>query len=229
MIFHSPLSLSGSVGARGTAAGAYAASGRARWKAPVATAVLWALVAASAVFWVLRLTAPADALAPPAALTRPELAANPAPMARLLGAAPSAVAATPEAASRFVLWGVIADGANRGAALISVDGKPARPWRVGAQLVDGYVLRSISRRAATVGGRGDSASAFTLQMAVRPALNTSGSALGNAAPVRPVQAWVASPPISSGQTPAIAPSPGAVNLPAPMVVQQGGATPAEPP
>ena len=146
-----------------------------RRTAPVATAALWTLAAASAVFWMLRLSAPADALAPPAAATRLASDADPAAVARLLGAVPAANAATvtPEAASRFALSGVVAYGTTRGAALISIDGKPPRPWRVGAQLGDGFVLQSVGLRSATVGASVDAAPAFTLQLPVREPIDLS--------------------------------------------------------
>ena len=146
-----------------------------RRTAPVATAALWTLAAASAVFWMLRLSAPADALAPPAATTRLAADADPAAVARLLGAVPAANAATvtPEAASRFALSGVVAYGTTRGAALISIDGKPPRPWRVGTQLGDGFVLQSVGPRSATLGASVDAAPAFTLQLPVREPIDLS--------------------------------------------------------
>ncbi|MDM0056059.1 type II secretion system protein N [Variovorax fucosicus] len=141
----------------------------ARWPAPVATTVVWALAAASIVFWGLRLAAPADAVAPPAVASAPA-AVDPAAVGHLLGAVDSAavVAATPDAASRFVLLGVIADTDGQGAALIAVDGKPARPFRVGAKLGDSYVLQSVGARAATLGGNAQGPAAFTLQLPARP-------------------------------------------------------------
>ncbi|VTU20650.1 type II secretion system protein N [Variovorax sp. PBL-E5] len=141
----------------------------ARWPAATATAVLWALAAASCVFWGLRLTAPSDAIAPPAVVT-PPATVDTAAVAHLLGAAPSQVVAptAPDAASRFVLLGVVADTDRQGAALIAVDGKPARPFRVGARIGESYVLQSVSARAATLGTGPDSAPAFTLQLPVQP-------------------------------------------------------------
>jgi len=179
-----------------------------RWATPAATLALWTLAAASAVFWVLRISAPADALAPPAATTHAVVAADPAAVARLLGAVPkvNTLAAAPEAASRFALWGVIAYGTTQGAALISVDGKPPRPWRVGAQLSDGYVLQSVGLRAATLGASVDSAPAFTLQLPVRALISLNRPApvltTGFAMPVSPSMPFV--PPIP----PVMAPPPG---------------------
>ncbi|GAA4329517.1 hypothetical protein GCM10023165_02510 [Variovorax defluvii] len=142
----------------------------ARWPSATATTVLWALAAASVVFWGLRLASPNDAVAPPALSNNGTAAVDPAAVAQMLGVVQgqAAVVATPEAASRFQLLGVVADADQQGAALISVDGQPARPFRVGAQVAEGYVLRSLDLRAASLGASVDAAPAFTLQMPTRP-------------------------------------------------------------
>ena len=142
----------------------------ARWPVATATTALWALAAASIVFWGLRLAAPSDALAPPAVASTPQAAADPAAVAQLLGAVSTqamAVAA-PEAASRFALLGVVADIGGQGAALIAVDGKPAKPFRVGAKVEEGFVLQSVTTRAASLGVSAQAAPAFTLQLPTRP-------------------------------------------------------------
>lgn len=141
----------------------------ARWPSATATTALWALAAASVVFWGLRLLSPSDAVAPPAVSSN-AAAVDPAAVAQMLGVVPSqaTVAATPDAASRFQLLGVVADADQQGAALIAVDGKPARPFRVGAKVAEGYVLQSVSTRAASLGASVDATPAFTLQLPVRP-------------------------------------------------------------
>jgi general secretion pathway protein C len=125
--------------------------------------VVWAAVAASAVFWLLRLgasspTAPAHTVAVSAS-TRPV-----GDLARVLGAAPvkagpaSAQPAEPAFASRFKLLGVAAprEGGNRsGLALIAVDGKPARGFKVGAPIEGELVLQSVHPRGAALGSRGE--------------------------------------------------------------------------
>jgi general secretion pathway protein C len=59
-------------------------------------------------------------------------------------------AVAPSASSRFSLKGVVADTSNGGAALISVDGKLARPFQVG-DLVDGrLVVQSVTGRKASL-------------------------------------------------------------------------------
>ena len=61
-------------------------------------------------------------------------------VARVLGA--RAQVAMPQAsiASRFVLQGVVAVAPGGGAALIAVDGKPARPFRVGSAVEEGWSI-----------------------------------------------------------------------------------------
>ena len=64
----------------------------------------------------------------------------------------SAVAVVAPVASRYALTGVAAASATgqRGVALIAMDGKPARPYRVGAILEDGVLLQSVEARRATL-------------------------------------------------------------------------------
>ena len=77
---------------------------------------------------------------------------NPVALARLLGATPPAEAGPgPAPADRFVLSGVIASSVGQGAALISVDGKPARAFAVGSELAPGYVLVAVASREAMLG------------------------------------------------------------------------------
>ncbi|WP_213953064.1 type II secretion system protein N [Variovorax sp. dw_954] len=140
-----------------------------RWPVALATLLVWGVAAASLVFWGLRLAAPADSAPPPAVASAP-VTVDPTSVARFLGAVntPVAAAATPDAASRFVLQGVIADTDGQGAALIAVDGKPARPFRVGASIGDSYVLQSVGARAASLGAVARGPVAFTLKLPDRP-------------------------------------------------------------
>ena len=130
-----------------------------RWAVRLTTLVLWMLVAGSCVYWVLRI-APRGPAAMVAAPARTAFAADPAAVARLLGAVPALAAAAGlpavSLASRFALVGVVAERSRRGAALIAVDGKPARPYRVGAAIDQGVLLQSVEGRravlSASVGG-----------------------------------------------------------------------------
>lgn len=139
-----------------------------RWLPRTGSFAMWLLAAASAVYWGLKLPAPAGGSMPAPVVAAPSAPVDPAAVARLLGAMPAAAGASqapaaPPASSRFALVGVAAGRSSGGAALIAIDGKPARPFRVGATVEEGLVLQSVVPRKATLGPAGGPA-AFTLEM-----------------------------------------------------------------
>ena len=136
-----------------------------RWAVAGATFVLWALVAGSAVHWGLKLISRPAAAPAAAPVVRTPPAADPLAVARLLGAVPAvdSAAAAPSLASRFTLVGVVASRSRNGAALIAVDGKPAKPFRVGAAIDEGIVLKSVEARRAVLAGS-DGSPALTLEL-----------------------------------------------------------------
>lgn len=112
------------------------------------TALLVLLALASALAWWTAArhmqTAPPMPLAP--SVPAPAVALLSAgELARLLGA--SAAAPQPAPAQRFQVLGVIAGRSGQGAALIAVDGQPARPFGVGAEVAPGFVLKRLATRA----------------------------------------------------------------------------------
>jgi general secretion pathway protein C len=139
-----------------------------RWAVAAGTFVLWGLVAASAVYWGMKLSSISTSgpAAPPAPGAPPS---DPSAVARLLGAAPSTAGPAPVAslASRLALLGVVAEPDGGGAALISVDGKPPKPYRVGALVDEGLVLQSVQPKHATIGASMQAPPAVTLDMPVR--------------------------------------------------------------
>ena len=124
-----------------------------RWWMRSVTLLVWAVAAASVTFWVLRISAiGASSEIPRAAATNADLAADSAALSRLLGSVVKQDASAPAlAVNRFVLLGVVADRSNKGAALIAVDGKPGKPYRVGSQIEEGLVLKSVGPRRANLG------------------------------------------------------------------------------
>ena len=144
-----------------------ATSVQSRWAIRLATLVLWLLAAGSCVYWGLRLAdrnAPAT-VAPP---VRTAFAVDPVALARLLGASPvsasSAGAPAVSQASRFALLGVVAAQSHRGAALIAVDGKPPRPFRVGSAIDEGLVLQSVEGRRAVLAATAAGPAVLTLEL-----------------------------------------------------------------
>lgn len=117
---------------------------------PTATAFVWAFVALSGWYWTQAVIAASKPALPAVQrATASDDASNPITLPRLLGATPAAVAGLgPGPADRFVLSGVIASNIGQGAALIAVDGKPARPFAVGSELAPGYILVAVASREA---------------------------------------------------------------------------------
>ncbi|CAD5372573.1 conserved hypothetical protein [Rubrivivax sp. A210] len=160
----------------------------ARWM----SLVVWALAAASALFWGLRLFVKAPQAPAATQLAEPG-AGQRGDLTRLLGIDPPppqvADDGEPATDARFALIGVVSprspQAAREGLALIAVDGKPPRAYRIGA-VVDGQnVLKTVSARGASLGPR-DGAAAIALDLApVAPAATgtlPAAPANGGAAP-----------------------------------------------
>jgi general secretion pathway protein C len=89
-----------------------------------------------------------------AAPTPPAVAAGTtAELARVLGAPRPALAGSVLGpAERFRVIGVLASASGQGAALISVDKQAPRPFRVGASVAPGFVLKAVKLREVTLEG-----------------------------------------------------------------------------
>lgn len=133
------------------------------------TLLLVLLSLASAIAWAWaaqRLAAPLSASTAPAAPPAPAVALlGEAELARLLGdAGTSASEPVPGPGSRFVLLGVIAGASGQGAALIAVDGQPARPFRVGMAVAPGFVLQRVAAREVMLADTPDGPVKLTLPL-----------------------------------------------------------------
>jgi general secretion pathway protein C len=154
------------------------------WTVRLTTFLLWALAAGSAMFWVLQgvNAASTSDLGAAKTLTSPALGASNTSntsntfnasitpqVATALGAknpiAPTAASALAASQARFQLIGVLAVGSKNGAALIAVDGKPAKPYLVGVAIEDGLEVTSVAARSAFIGSKG--AVAFTLELPLK--------------------------------------------------------------
>jgi general secretion pathway protein C len=139
------------------------------WWPRLAALVLSALAAGSAVFWALKWPASQPATTLQTAAQQRRVAADPALVARALGANQAAqAAARPLAsannASRLALLGVVANSRQGGIALIAVDGKPARPFRVGAKVDGDWLLQSVAPRRAVLTPVAEGQAAVTLEL-----------------------------------------------------------------
>jgi general secretion pathway protein C len=140
------------------------------WRTRVVTFFLAAAAAASFAFWWLKwpMAARTDRVA------TPELAPSTidsAKLAQLLGfsaGGPNAAAPMANAAARYKLIGLIAQGSQRGSALIAVDGEPAKPFRVGELVTDGMLLQSVKGRSVTLAPEMTGNQGVTLEMPSLP-------------------------------------------------------------
>jgi general secretion pathway protein C len=162
------------------------------------TFVVWALAAASAVFWGLRWDGKAALTQPIATLAPSATVAEAGAVARLLGSAGVVAAVAVNAPNRLVLAGVVArTGSHTGAALIAIDGKPAKSISVGARVEEGLFLRSVQGRQASLAASPDGPVTMTLELP--PASLTSPGNPGAAqsvaapAPAQPVAPSVPAP------------------------------------
>ena len=171
---------------------------------------VWALVAGSALFWGLRLFVTAPQVPVQAGVAELGGGAR-GDLTRVFGPDPVAVvqATEPEpvADARFQLIGVVSPrgggggggggGArSQGVALIAVDGKPAKAYRVGS-VVDGQtVLQSVRVRGAELGPRGGAA-LIALDLAP-PVAAATGSLSDPPVPVVPTRSPSMARPLPPG-------------------------------
>lgn len=136
------------------------------WTVRVLTFVLWAAAAASLAYWGLKLGTRSAGGSAAAPAMRAPAAADPAAVARLLGHAPTAAATAPVAslASRFSLVGVVAGASRGGAALIGVDGRPPKPFKVGSSVDGSLVLQSVQDRRAVLAASAQGPAVLTLEL-----------------------------------------------------------------
>jgi general secretion pathway protein C len=177
------------------------------------TFLVWALVAASALAWGLKVFVRPQPAPPQAQLAEPAGALR-GDLTRLFGVDPVPVAAEappePAADDRFDLVGVVsprsAQAAREGLALIAVDGKPPRAYRVGAVVEGATVLQAVNARGATLGPR-DGAPAVNLTLAppAPAATGTLPPAAARGATAPPLRPGMR-PPVASPQPLPVQPS-----------------------
>jgi general secretion pathway protein C len=140
------------------------------WFQRLLTLLVWAGLGASLVFWVLRWSQSAPVALPVAAPVPVANAPDSAAVARVLGAAPAAAAAPASVTSRLSLTGVVARSeSGTGAALIAIDGKPARAFAVGSKVEEGLYLITVAPRQANLAASPSGAVTVRLEMPAKTA------------------------------------------------------------
>jgi general secretion pathway protein C len=128
--------------------------------------LVWAVVAFSAVTWGLKWLALGSDSPVLSVATANTAEVDDAQLARALGSAGTldAPANAASAASRYQLVGVAHAQDASSVALISVDGQPAKPFRIGQAVGDGWVLQHTQARRVSLGASLDAAPSVTLEL-----------------------------------------------------------------
>jgi general secretion pathway protein C len=142
------------------------------WTLRVFTLLIWLLVGLCAAYWAFKFvtTKPVEATA---ALAAPTGVVDSKAVGKLLGAT-DAVAGKPAntpASTKFVLFGLASSAGGQGVALIALDGKPAKPYRVGSAVADDLLLKSISKTGVMLATSLQAADGVTLELPARKPAN----------------------------------------------------------
>lgn len=139
------------------------------WRLRAVTFVLAALAAASVAYWALKISS-RGSVAASVATAEGGAVLDAQAVVRALGgnAAPVSANATAPARNAYVLMGVLADRSQAGAALIAIDGKPAKPYTVGARVDGDWVLQAVVGRKAVLAGAADARMELELPALTRP-------------------------------------------------------------
>ena len=130
--------------------------------------LVWAVVAYSAVVFALQWGAgvPVDYVVAGSEQKQVLPDVDALALSKALGAA-AVQSASASLASRFVLVGVMDGGPAQGVALISVDGKPANPYRLGQTVSDGFVVLATGPKKAELGPQLGASSSLVLELPVK--------------------------------------------------------------
>jgi len=130
--------------------------------------LVWAVVAYSAVVFALQWGdgVPVDAVVAGSEQKQVAPDVDALAVSKALGAA-AVQSASASLAGRFVLVGVMDGGPAQGVALICVDGKPAKPYRVGQTVTDGFVVLATGPKKAELGPQLGASSSVVLELPVK--------------------------------------------------------------
>lgn len=195
----------------------------------LAAMVIWAAAAASAVFWGYRVFVKPVAVPPQATVAVVGAPAAGGDLTRLFGApapvAPPPTEAAAPADARFKLVGVVAPvaGQRSGLALISVDGKAARPVGVGGVVDGDLAVVSVSHRRVELGSRGGG-NTMALELPALPEANRGTlDTAATGVPPMPAPGMPVAP--SAGLPPGVVVPPGVPPRPVLRRALPGTATP----
>lgn len=174
------------------------------WSLRLITLAVWLVAVLCGAYWALKFVTVKPISANAAAFT-PAIVVDSSAVAKLLGAIDNVAgkATITPASSNYALFGLAMTGGGQGVALIATDGKPAKPYRVGSNVADDLVLKSVSRTEAILATSVSAADGMKLELPVRQPANTSA----NVSALVPGRTAFPALPIAPMMPATVAPSP----------------------
>jgi general secretion pathway protein C len=143
------------------------------WTLRLFTLLVWLLVGLCAAYWAFKFVT-SKSIEATAAVAAPTVVVDSKAVGKLLGATDNvaAKAVNTPASTKFVLFGLANSAAGQGYALIALDGKPAKPYRVGTLVADNLLLKSISKTGVILAASLKAPDGVTLELPARKPANT---------------------------------------------------------
>jgi general secretion pathway protein C len=150
------------------------------WTLRLFTLFIWLLVGLCAAYWAFKFSTTKTVEAT-TAQSSPSVVVDSKAVGKLLGATDNvaAKAINTPASTKFVLFGLANSAAGQGYALIALDGKPAKPYRVGSLVADDLLLKSISKTGVILATSLKSPDGVTLELPERKAINNPPNNFAN--------------------------------------------------
>jgi general secretion pathway protein C len=138
------------------------------WSLRLITLLVWMSVGLCAAYWAFKFVTTKPVAAAPVAA--PTVAIDSKAIGKLLGATDIVAVkpvAAPVSSTKYLLFGIASTVRGTGVALIGIDDKPARPYRLGSKVADDMVLKSLTKTKAVLAASATAPDGVTLELPVR--------------------------------------------------------------
>jgi len=159
------------------------------WTLRLFTLFIWLLVGLCAAYWAFKF-ATTKTVEATTAQSAPSMVVDSKAIGKLLGATDNVAvkAVNTQASTKFVLFGLANSVGGKGYALIALDGKPAKPYRVGGLVADNLMLKSITKNGVILATSLKSPDGVTLELPERKAINNPPSTVASTPGINPAAA-----------------------------------------
>jgi general secretion pathway protein C len=138
------------------------------WSLRLITLLMWMSVGLCAAYWAFKFVTTKPVVAAPVAA--PTVVVDSKAIGKLLGASDIVAVkpvVVPVSTTKYLLFGIASTVRGTGVALIGIDDKPARPYRLGSKVADDLVLKSLTKTKAVLAASATAPDGVTLELPVR--------------------------------------------------------------